>query len=451
MRSWPDRPPSSKSAASTLTSAHMIPLHLPWLDSEEETAVLRVLRSGRLAGNGAECAALERELQDRLGGGVVLALSSATHALELMMLLLNLEGGEVIVPSFTFPSVGCAIVRARWRHSILRGSRTRSERRSRSRAQPRWPHDASAGRDALRRPSAGFQEFPGAGRRGRGACARQPDRRTLMRNARRIRLPQLSRDQERRGRRRRRADRPGSKRRRDRRGSSGRREPTAKTLPQAGSITMRGSDRGARSSCPSCRRPSLASSWERWIAFWKSDAVSLACTTASCPSSSVRAGSPSCGPRRTCCPATISTRSWSIRRCGMTSSHGWRPAACRLRRTSCRCTASPFGRSLTGGLSLPRTERVAASIIRLPIYPGLADEDVRHVVDLPARSAGRMMRISVVLPIYLNRPHLPELYRRLTSTLSTSADRYEIIFVDDKGPDDSLEWLTEVPRSATIA
>ncbi len=91
----------------------MIPLHLPWLDSEEETATLRVLRSGRLAGNGAECAALERELQARLDGGVVLALSSATHALELMMHLLNLEGGEVIVPSFTFPSVGCAILRAR--------------------------------------------------------------------------------------------------------------------------------------------------------------------------------------------------------------------------------------------------------------------------------------------------------------------------------------------------
>jgi dTDP-4-amino-4,6-dideoxygalactose transaminase len=90
----------------------MIPLHRPWLDGEEEKAVLRLLRSGRLAGNGLECAALERELQARLGAGVVLALSSATHALELMMFLLGLEGGEVIVPSFTFPSVGCAILRA---------------------------------------------------------------------------------------------------------------------------------------------------------------------------------------------------------------------------------------------------------------------------------------------------------------------------------------------------
>jgi polyisoprenyl-phosphate glycosyltransferase len=53
------------------------------------------------------------------------------------------------------------------------------------------------------------------------------------------------------------------------------------------------------------------------------------------------------------------------------------------------------------------------------------------------------MRISIVLPIYLNRSQLPELYRRLTATLSATGDRYEIIFVDDKGPDDSLEWLRE--------
>jgi glycosyltransferase involved in cell wall biosynthesis len=53
------------------------------------------------------------------------------------------------------------------------------------------------------------------------------------------------------------------------------------------------------------------------------------------------------------------------------------------------------------------------------------------------------MRISVVLPIYLNRPHLPELYRRLTGTLSAAADGYEIVFVNDNGPDDSLEWLRQ--------
>ncbi|MGE0450310.1 MAG: glycosyltransferase family 2 protein [Vicinamibacterales bacterium] len=49
--------------------------------------------------------------------------------------------------------------------------------------------------------------------------------------------------------------------------------------------------------------------------------------------------------------------------------------------------------------------------------------------------------ISVVLPVYRNRPQLPELYRRLTETLQCAADRYELVFVDDAGPDGSLGWL----------
>jgi dTDP-4-amino-4,6-dideoxygalactose transaminase len=90
----------------------LIPLHQPWMSVEEEAATLGVVRSGRLAGNGPECAALERELHAFLGAGHVLALSSATQALELSMQLLGIEGGEVIVPSFTFPSVGNAILKA---------------------------------------------------------------------------------------------------------------------------------------------------------------------------------------------------------------------------------------------------------------------------------------------------------------------------------------------------
>lgn len=96
-----------------MAAGRVIPLHKPWIDAADEAAVLRVLQSGRLAGNGPECAAFERELQARLGGThAVVALSSATHALELAMLALDLDGGEVIVPSFTFPSVGSAILRA---------------------------------------------------------------------------------------------------------------------------------------------------------------------------------------------------------------------------------------------------------------------------------------------------------------------------------------------------
>jgi dTDP-4-amino-4,6-dideoxygalactose transaminase len=92
----------------------VIPLHRPWIGAEEESAVLRVLRSGHLAGNGPECRALEAELAARLGApaGGVLAVSSATHALELSMRLLGVQGGEVILPSFTFPSVGNAVILA---------------------------------------------------------------------------------------------------------------------------------------------------------------------------------------------------------------------------------------------------------------------------------------------------------------------------------------------------
>ena len=48
-------------------------------------------------------------------------------------------------------------------------------------------------------------------------------------------------------------------------------------------------------------------------------------------------------------------------------------------------------------------------------------------------------RSSVILPIYLNRTHLPELYQRLM--MRSLTDCYELVFVDDAGADGSLEWL----------
>ena len=88
----------------------MIPLHRPWFDHREEDAAVRVVRSGMLGGNGVECAALEAELGNLLGSPHVLATTSATHTLELAMYLLEIRGGEVIVPSFTFPSVCNAVL-----------------------------------------------------------------------------------------------------------------------------------------------------------------------------------------------------------------------------------------------------------------------------------------------------------------------------------------------------
>lgn len=56
-------------------------------------------------------------------------------------------------------------------------------------------------------------------------------------------------------------------------------------------------------------------------------------------------------------------------------------------------------------------------------------------------SLDRHGRISVVLPVYLNRPQLPELHARLKTALGPLTDPYELVFVDDKGGDGSLEWL----------
>jgi glycosyltransferase involved in cell wall biosynthesis len=49
--------------------------------------------------------------------------------------------------------------------------------------------------------------------------------------------------------------------------------------------------------------------------------------------------------------------------------------------------------------------------------------------------------LSVVLPVYRNRAHLPELHRRLTAVMHSLTDRHELVFVDDAAGDGALEWL----------
>ena len=59
------------------------------------------------------------------------------------------------------------------------------------------------------------------------------------------------------------------------------------------------------------------------------------------------------------------------------------------------------------------------------------------------------MDISAIVPVYRSAPILPELHRRLTAALSTVADRYEIVMVEDAGGDESwsgIERLAEGDR-----
>jgi polyisoprenyl-phosphate glycosyltransferase len=61
---------------------------------------------------------------------------------------------------------------------------------------------------------------------------------------------------------------------------------------------------------------------------------------------------------------------------------------------------------------------------------------------VPAGSATDVRpSLSVVIPVFKSASSLPEMARRLTTTLSAMTDRWEVIFVDDASPDGAFEIL----------
>ena len=87
-----------------------IPLSRPWFSEEEKRRVDAAL-AGRVAGDGPFGRRVEARLSERLGARVLLT-TSCTHALELALLALGLgPGQEVVCPSFTFVSTANAILR----------------------------------------------------------------------------------------------------------------------------------------------------------------------------------------------------------------------------------------------------------------------------------------------------------------------------------------------------
>lgn len=88
-----------------------IPLSVPWM-GEAEAARVREALKGRLAGDGPFGRKVERRLAERLGVPRVLLTTSCTHALELSLLALGVgPGDEVVCPSFTFVSTANAVLR----------------------------------------------------------------------------------------------------------------------------------------------------------------------------------------------------------------------------------------------------------------------------------------------------------------------------------------------------
>jgi dTDP-4-amino-4,6-dideoxygalactose transaminase len=93
--------------------AARLPLHKPWFDAREQEAMLEVLANTHVAGDGVKGRELERLIRDSTGARGVLALNSCTAALEVAVAVAGLgHGDEVILPSFTFVSTANAVVKA---------------------------------------------------------------------------------------------------------------------------------------------------------------------------------------------------------------------------------------------------------------------------------------------------------------------------------------------------
>lgn len=95
-----------------LEVSRVIPFTRPHLGEAECAAVLRALEEVHLEGGGPIGLACEKRLEEMLNARRALLVTSGTAALEMAMLLLRLQpGDEVIMPSFAFVTAATAIVR----------------------------------------------------------------------------------------------------------------------------------------------------------------------------------------------------------------------------------------------------------------------------------------------------------------------------------------------------
>jgi dTDP-4-amino-4,6-dideoxygalactose transaminase len=90
-----------------------IPFNKPYITQGSYDAIKQALDSSKLGGDGTICKAVEQHIEDLFHVSHCLLTTSGTHALEMAMMLLHLQPGEeVITPSFTFVSTANAILRA---------------------------------------------------------------------------------------------------------------------------------------------------------------------------------------------------------------------------------------------------------------------------------------------------------------------------------------------------
>jgi dTDP-4-amino-4,6-dideoxygalactose transaminase len=87
-----------------------IPFVRPWLSGRELVYVNEALAGGQLGGDGPFGRRCAEQIARQVGSARVLITGSATHAMEMAFLALDLApGDEVIMPSFTFASTANAV------------------------------------------------------------------------------------------------------------------------------------------------------------------------------------------------------------------------------------------------------------------------------------------------------------------------------------------------------
>jgi len=90
---------------------NFIPFNKPYMTGEETTHILEAHANGQLAGNGPFTQKCQTWLKRKTGCHKVLLTHSCTAALEMAALLIELQSGdEVIMPSYTFVSTANAFV-----------------------------------------------------------------------------------------------------------------------------------------------------------------------------------------------------------------------------------------------------------------------------------------------------------------------------------------------------
>lgn len=88
-----------------------IPFNRPWTGAAESEAAQEALDAGTLRGDGPVSSRVQEKMESWLGVDEVFLTTSCTHALEMAMMVLDIgPGDEVIMPSFNFVSSANAVV-----------------------------------------------------------------------------------------------------------------------------------------------------------------------------------------------------------------------------------------------------------------------------------------------------------------------------------------------------